>query len=40
MTKSRIGKKWFYDPISLRHIKCFPENKPENFIAGRVFNKK
>lgn len=30
------GKKWFYDPKTNENIKCFPKDKPENFIPGRI----
>jgi hypothetical protein len=30
-----FGKGWFYNPSTYDSIKCFPENKPENYIPGR-----
>jgi NUMOD3 motif len=29
------GKKWFYNPETNENIKCFPTEKPENYVPGR-----
>ena len=40
--KKRIGSKngsygssWYYNPITLKNIKCTPDNVPEGYIKGR-----
>lgn len=33
------GKSWFYDPITNHSILCFPNEKPDNYIKGRIVKK-
>lgn len=33
------GKSWFYDPITNHSIICFPNEKPDNYIKGRIVKK-
>lgn len=33
------GKSWFYDPNTNYSILCFPNEKPNNYIKGRILTK-
>jgi hypothetical protein len=33
------GKSWFYDPNTNHSILCFPNEKPNNYIKGRILTK-
>jgi hypothetical protein len=35
MSISKIGRKWFHNPITKQVICVLPENKPEKFISGK-----
>lgn len=30
------GMRWFHNPKTNHNVRCFPENKPENYIPGRI----
>jgi hypothetical protein len=33
------GKSWFYDPTTNHSILCFPNEKPHNYVKGRIIKK-
>ena len=35
VSASKIGRKWFHNPITKQVICVLPENKPEKFISGK-----
>ena len=31
------GRKWYFNPVTLENVKCFPHEIPDGFVKGRKF---